>query len=168
MPRASSAPRHPARPTPAQLVARGFAPEDWRLLSRLPADIMIATIATQEREPRGTVAEGLAGLDTIAAGRWSDSDLVRAVVAAIFSEPEEEPGREPEAPNDPDGKRSRVLAGCRRAGGILRAGADPADAAAYRHWVQQVAVRVYGATRADASLAPAERRFLDDIAAAIS
>jgi hypothetical protein len=167
MPRASSAPRHPARPTPAQLVARGFAAEDWRLLSKLPADVMIATIATQERDPRGTVAEGLAGLDAIAAGRWSDSELVRAVVAAIFSEPEEDPGREPEAPDDPDGKRARVLAGCRRAAGILRA-ADPADAAAYRHWVQQVAVRVYGATRTDDSLAPAERRFLDDIGAAIS
>jgi predicted transcriptional regulator len=34
------------------------------------------------------VAEGLAGLDAIAAGRAFDSDLVRAVVAAIYAENE--------------------------------------------------------------------------------
>lgn len=168
MPRASSTPRHPVR-----LVAHGYAADQWRLLTSLPAEIMIATIALQDDGPRRTVAEGLAGLDAIAAGRGSDSDLVRGVVAAIYSEPEE--GR-PAGPDGagPDARRIAVLADCRRVAEILRAGADPADAAAYRHWVQQVAVRVFGAARSGGvfglggeAIGPVERQFLDDLAGAL-
>lgn len=170
MPRASSAPRYPVR-----FAAHGFATEQWRLLTQLPAEIMIATIALQEDGPRRTVAEGLAGLDAIAAGRGSDSDLVRAVVAAIYSEPEDDrPGQAP-LPDRPQERRSGVLADCRRVADILRGGADPADAAAYRHWIQQVAVRVFGASRSGGVLGltgetvrPVEREFLDDLATALA
>lgn len=168
MPRASPAPRHPTR-----LAADGFAADQWRALVRLPAEIMIATIALEDDGPRQTVAEGLAGLDAIAAGRGSDSDLVRAVVAAIYAEPEEDrPG--PGRPAGPDPPRARVLADCRRVAEVLRASADPADAAAYRHWVQQVAVRVCGAARSGGVLGlgsepirAGERAFLDELAAAL-
>ncbi|MPZ27191.1 MAG: hypothetical protein GEV12_12465 [Micromonosporaceae bacterium] len=169
MPRASSAPRYPVR-----FAAHGFATDKWRLLTQLPAEIMIATIALREGGSRRTVAEGLAGLDAIAAGRGSDSDLVRAVVAAIYSEPEDD-RPEPAAPPDgPPARRSGVLAECRRVADVLR-GADPADAAAYRHWIQQVAVRVFGASRSGGVLGlsgetvpPVEREFLDDLATALS
>ena len=170
MPRASSTPRHPVR-----LVAHGFAPDQWRLLTSLPAEIMIATIALQDDGPRRTVAEGLAGLDAIAAGRGSDSDLVRGVVAAIYAEPEDDrPAPIPDG-DGPTARQAAVLAECRRAAEILRAGVDPADAAAYRHWVQQVAVRVFGATRSGGvlgldgeTIGPAEREFLADLATALA
>lgn len=181
MPRASSAPRHPVR-----LASGGFAAEQWRLLTGLPAEVMIATIALQDDGPRRTVAEGLAGLDAIAAGRGSDSDLVRDVVAAIYAEPEEDrpgsaaerPGaadpRHPPAGAEPEVRRAAVLAACRRVAQILRDSADPADAAAYRHWVQQVAVRVFDAARSGGVLGltgeavgPVERVFLDDLAGSL-
>lgn len=153
MPRASSTPRHRV-PFPAS----GFTAPQWRLITKLPAEVMIATIAVREdqsppdadfgvaQKRRHTVAEGLAGLDAIAAGRSSDSDLVRAVVAAIYAEPEEDRPQEP-AHREPQAMRAQVLADCRQVVDILRASADPADGAAYRHWVQQVAVRVCAAAR---------------------
>jgi hypothetical protein len=195
MPRASSTPRHPE-----QLAASGFAAEQWRLLSKLPAEVMIATVSLWESGPRRgaasaaraqrrTVAEGLAGLDAIAAGRWSDSDLVRAVVAAIYAEPEEDPPMVDLAPalsgaganrgagaeatdlapsEDPLAQRARMLAGCRRVVAVLRASADPADSAAYRHWVEQVAVRVCRAAQSGgAPVTGAADRFLDELGAAL-
>jgi hypothetical protein len=192
MPRASSTPRRPA-----QLAASGFAAEQWRLLSKLPAEVMIATVSLWEHGPRRTVAEGLAGLDAIAAGRWSDSDLVRAVVAAIYAEPEEDPlvdrapalsgaganrgaagipagsgaGQEATdlAPSeDPLARRAWVLADCRRVVAVLRASADPADSAAYRHWVEQVSVRVCRAAQSGgAPVTGAADRFLAELGAAL-
>lgn len=132
---------------------------------------MVATIsAFASRDgatSRRTVAEGLAGLDAIAAGRAYDSYLVRAVVSSIYAE--SEPGEDP----SPD--RARLLADCRRIAQVLRDSADPGDAAAYRHWVQQVVVRVCRAAHSDGvqrwsgpyQLGPAERDFLDELAAAL-
>jgi hypothetical protein len=169
MPRASSTPRHRV-PFPAT----GFTAEQWRLVSKLPAEVMIATVAIggagpaapgPDRTQRRTVTEGLAGLDAIAAGRSYDSDLVRAVVAAIYAEPEEDRAQQPAERDDPRARLDRVLADCRRAVHILRTSADPADSAAYRHWVQQVAVRVCAAS--GSAQEPGRRSFLDDLAAAL-
>lgn len=170
MPRASFTSRHPL-----QAAAGAFPVTEWRRLVQLPAEVMVATIAVEENGPHRTVAEGLAGLDAIAAGRASDSDLVRAVVAAIYAQPEPEEDRPVSA------DRERVLADCHQVGRILRTYADPADAAAYRHWVEQVAVRVCHAARSGGVLglgldrapgggtvSPAERAFLDDLAAALA
>lgn len=158
MPRASSAPRH---------LGSAFRAEEWERITALPAEVMIACTATWAEPPRRTVAAGLAGLDAIAAGRAFDSDLVRAVVAAIYAEPE------PEEERTYPTERARVLADCRQVSGILRAHADPADAAAYKHWVQQVAVRVCraGGIRPDQLGAPAtgmERSLLDDLTLALA
>jgi hypothetical protein len=175
MPRASSTPRHRV-PFPAT----GFTAEEWRLVSKLPAEVMIATVATGDGIPAGrshigdpgpvptqrrTVTEGLAGLDAIAAGRSYDSDLVRAVVAAIYAEPEEDRPQQPADRDDPRPRLDQVLGGCREVVRILRASADPADSAAYRHWVQQVALRVCAAS--GSAHEPGRRGFLDDLAAAL-
>jgi len=157
MPRTSFTPRHPSH-----AAAGAFTIDEWQRLTGLPAEVMIMAVATFGR--RCTVAEGLAGLDAIAAGRAYDSDLVRAVVAAIYAEPE------PEVERSYPTERARVLADCRRVSRILRAHADPADAAAYKHWVQQVAVRVCRAAfpRPEQSGAPATGgSLLDDLAAAL-
>jgi hypothetical protein len=161
MPRASPAPR----------TAGTFAPDDWWLLVRLPAAVMVATVAAQQDPPRRTVAEGLAALDAIAAGRRSNSELVRAVVAEIYAEPDEgvAGGTIDGADLDP------VLSQCRRATEVLRKHADPADAEAYRRWVHEVAERVCGATRSGGVLGlsgeqigAAEQQLLDQLATALS
>lgn len=179
MPRASSTPRSQTtagrRGSDAPAPTGTFDQAQWRLLIRLPADVMITAIAVQDDGPHRTVPEGLAGLDAIAAGRNSDSDLVRAVVAAIYAEPEEAGDRPAAGPLSPADQRARVLDDCRAAVEALRAGADPADAAAYRHWVQQVAVRVFNASRSGGVLGlggerpnAAEREFLDQLGAVLS
>src|SRR5690606_13069062 len=148
---------------PYRAVAGAFTIDQWRQLTGLPAEVMIMAVSSFGR--RCTVAEGLAGLDAIAAGRAYDSDLVRAVVAAIYAEPESEAERT--YPTE----RARVLADCRRVSGILRAHADPADAAAYKHWVQQVAVRVCRAgwpCPDQPGALFAERSLLNDLAAALA
>lgn len=117
-----------------------FSAADWQLLVRLPAEVMIASTSAAPGSPGRAVAESLAGLEGIAAGRAFDSDLVRAVVAAIYAEAADHstlaarPGRGQHA--------ARSLAACRRAVRILAGQADPADSAAYRQWVQSVAARV--------------------------
>lgn len=168
MPRTSSVPRYPG----SQLVGSAFSAGEWRRLTTLPAEVMIASIAARGDPAHRTVAEGLAGLDAIAAGRGSDSDLVRMVVAAIYSEPEDD--RPPEVATPAPGL-PHVLADCRRVADVLRAGADPADAAAYRHWVQQVAARVFAASRSGGvfglsgeRISASERAFLNDLATALA
>lgn len=161
------------RTSPAPLPAGRFPPEDWQLLTRLPAEIMIAAIAVTGNGRR-TVAEGLAGLDAIAAGRGSDSELVRSVVASIYAEPEDRAALPAPAPA-PHIQVAQVLEHCRTAAEVLRTGADPADAAAYRHWVQQVAVRVSGAARSGGVLAlggeplrDSQQALLDELAVALA
>ena len=48
-----------------------FAPDEWDLLTRLPARVMIAATSAEPDSDRRTVAEGLAGIDAIAAGKFS-------------------------------------------------------------------------------------------------
>lgn len=160
-------------PSHATVQASMFAPDDWRMLIRLPAEVMVATINVQDHGPRRTVAEGLAGLDAIAAGRGSSSALVRAVVAAIYAEPGDQM-TEP-AGASASGRLEQVLTRCQRAARLVRASADPGDAEAYLAWLQEVAVRVCGAARSGGVLglggepiAPAEQAFLDDLATALS
>lgn len=180
-------------PSHALQQASGFPPDDWRLLIRLPAAVMIATIRVREapddgggpraegdaqghqarnHPPRRTVAEGLAGLDAIAAGRSSDSALVRSVVAAIYAEPEDELV---ELPGGPDPFAEPVFGHCRRAADLLKHRVDPADAEAYLAWVRQIAVRVCGAAHSggvlglgDDRIGAQQQQFLDDLGVALS
>jgi hypothetical protein len=157
-----------------QVAAMAFPPGEWELLTRLPARVIVAATSAEPDAPRRTVAEGLAGLDAIAAGRAFDSDLVRAVVSAIYAEADEDRPAAEEFTDRAAGL-AEVLDACRRAAGVLAARADPADSAAYRQWVQSVAARVCGASRSGGVLglggeqvSAAERRFLDDLAVALA
>lgn len=93
---------------------------------------------------------GLAGLDAMAAGRGFDSDLVRAVVAAIYA-------RHDGAPTPAERLTDLVdlLVACRAAVRVLHRRADPADSAAYRQWVQSVAAASAGRCPAPADVRPA-------------
>jgi hypothetical protein len=166
--------------TAGQVAAMAFRPGEWELLTHLPARVIVAATSAEPDGPRRTVAEGLAGLDAIAAGRAFDSDLVRAVVSAIYAEADDDrptAADPPTAPGHSDRAVSvaEVLAACRRATDVLAARADPADSAAYRQWVQSIAARVCGASRSGGVLglggkqvSAAERRFLDELAVALS
>jgi hypothetical protein len=156
-----------------QLTRWAYPPTEWELLVGLPGRVMIAAISAEPDSPRRTVAEGLAGMEAIAAGRASDSDLVRAVVAAIYARSEDDQPAVDEFTDRASGP-AEVLAGCEAAARVLAARADPADSAAYRQWLQSIAVRVCGASRSGGVLgiggersSAAERRFLADLGAAV-
>lgn len=147
----------------ASLTTAVYSAAEWELLTRLPGRIVVVAASGPGRAPRG-VAAGLAGLESVAAGRSFDSDLVRAVVAAIYARHDEPPVR-PGGPVPPVVDPVDVLADCRAVARVLERRADPADSAAYRQWAQSVAARVYRA--AGAAVGPADRRFLDRLGGAL-
>ena len=150
-----------------------YSAAEWRLLTRLPGRVIVAATSAGSDNPVRAVTEGLAGLDGIAAGRAFDSDLVRAVVAAIYAESDDGQSM-PTRAADSDNGLADVLRSCRAAVEALASRADPADSAAYRQWVQSVAARVCRAAGTDGRprpfgdpVGPAERRFLDRLGEAL-
>ncbi|MEU8212712.1 hypothetical protein AB0B85_26330 [Micromonospora sp. NPDC049044] len=152
----------------APLTTAVYSAAEWDLLVSLPGRVLVATAAPGPGRPERGVRAGLAGLDAVAAGRASDSDLVRAVVAAIYARHD---GTSP--PTERLADPVDLLATCRAASRVLGRRADPADSAAYRQWVQSVAARVCravpgpGERRVDQHATPADRRFLDRLGAAL-
>src|SRR5262249_30860938 len=120
-----------------------FPRDEWELLVRLPGRVVVAATSVQPDTPRRTVAEGLAGIDAIAAGRASASRLVRDVVAAIYAETGDDESPATAELSDPVG----VLAGCREAARVLARRTGREDLDAYRHWLEAIAARVCQAAR---------------------
>ncbi|MEV0155287.1 hypothetical protein AB0H57_16305 [Micromonospora sp. NPDC050686] len=143
----------------APLTTAVYSAAEWELLTSLPGRVLVAAAAPGPGRPPRGVAAGLAGLDAVAAGRAFDSDLVRAVVAAIYARHD---GTQP--PADRLADVVDLLAACRAAVRVLGRRADPADSAAYRQWVQSVAGRV---CRTGAGAVPADQRLLDRLADAL-
>ncbi|MGI5213260.1 hypothetical protein [Plantactinospora sp. CA-290183] len=151
----------------------GYSAAEWRLLTRLPGRVIVAATTAGPDNPVRAVTEGLAGLDGIAAGRAFDSELVRAVVAAIYAESDD--GRSaPTRAEHADAGQADLLAACGSAVRALTRCADPADSAAYRQWVQSVAARVCRAAGPDGRprpfgdpVDPEQRRFLDRLGEAL-
>ncbi|MEU8296523.1 hypothetical protein AB0C04_04460 [Micromonospora sp. NPDC048909] len=155
-----------AGPRAAPLTTAGYSADEWDLLTNLPGRVIVAATASGPGRPPRGVSDGLAGLDAVAAGRSFDSDLIRAVVSAIYA-------RHDGATTSGDRATDLVdlLAACRAVVRVLDRRADPADSAAYRQWVQSVAARVCRAVPAGAAriavTAPADRRFLDRLGDAL-
>jgi hypothetical protein len=150
-----------------------FSREEWDLLVKLPGRVVVAATSAQAAPARRTVAEGLAGIDAIAAGRASASRLVRDVVAAIYAETEADDQPVAEELHDHPMGIADVLGDCRTAGQLLALRTGQEDCDAYRHWLEAIAARVCRAARTGGGLgrgaapvSPAERRFLTDLAAA--
>jgi hypothetical protein len=144
----------------APLTTAVYSSAEWDLLTDLPGRVLVAAASPGPGRPPRGVAAGLAGLDAVAAGRAFDSDLVRAVVSAIYARHDGATDRDEHLTDLVD-----LLAACRAAVRVLRRRADPADAAVYRQWVESVAARVCRA--GDAGASPADRRFLDRLAGAL-
>jgi hypothetical protein len=163
----------PYQPVIRQRTELPFSREEWELLVRLPGRVVVAATSAQPDPDRRTVAEGLAGIDAIAAGRASASRLVREVVAAIYTEPDDDQPAAEEF-TDRAGGIAGVLDACGEARRLLAERAGRADADAYRHWLESIAVRVCRAARTGGAfglggqqVTPAERRFLANLAGAL-
>jgi hypothetical protein len=154
----------PYQPTSRPTVT--FPPREWELLVRLPGRVLVAATSAQPDSARHTVAEGLAGIEAIAAGRASPSQLVRDVVTAVYAE---------QLADDAQEGIARVLAECRAATRTLAATASRADADAYRWWLIDIAVTVCAAARAGGlfglggeRISASEAKFLDDLSQALT
>jgi hypothetical protein len=136
-----------------------FTRAEWTLLVRVPGQVVAAATAAGQDQGGGTVAQALAGLDAIAAGRGSPNELVRRVVGAIYAERDADAGG--------GTGRDAVLDACREASAIL-AVRSPGDRDAYRDWVLSAATRVCGATaRPGRPSGAAGQRLLADLATAL-
>ncbi|PGH46321.1 hypothetical protein COO58_03525 [Micromonospora sp. WMMA1996] len=144
----------------APLTTAAYSAAEWDLLTDLPGRVLVAAASPGPGRPPRGVAAGLAGLDAVAAGRAFDSDLVRAVVTAIYARHDGAAVRDERLTDLVD-----LLAAARAAVRVLRRRADPADSAAYRQWVESVAARVCRAD--DLPPSPADRRFLDRLGGAL-
>ena len=147
-----------------------YSTVEWDLLTGLPGQVVVAATTRPGRD-RQSVQESVAGLEAVAAGRAFDSDLVRAVAAAIYARHDDE---SPVPAGCGRGDLAQLLSTCRIAVGVLARRADPADSAAYRQWVQSVAARVCQVVPTDrqpdvvtvdrlagvGGVQPADRRFL--------
>jgi hypothetical protein len=134
---------------------------------------MMAATSTEPDSDRRTVDEGLAGINAIAAGASSESDLVKAAVAAIYAEADPDPPTA-EQFHDRVSGMTEVFVSCRAAALVLDARATPADALAYRQWVESIADRVCGAANSGGALglegvaqSPAEQEFLHQLSEAL-
>ncbi|HEX5540412.1 MAG TPA: hypothetical protein VFX60_02425 [Micromonospora sp.] len=176
MSRDSASPDPPAASRPNGPPATpAFASTEWRLLTRLPGQAVVAaTLVPPADPPQPGHAVGIAraGLEGIAAGRAFDSELVRAVVRGVFAEADQGRGVEP-ARTDRRGALADLYAACGAVVGLLAERADLADSAAYRQWVQSAAVRVCRAAWRDAPtsdppLSAGQQRFLDNLGTALN
>jgi hypothetical protein len=169
----SGDPEVPAAPRLAVPEVAGLPEAQCRALTRLPRRVITVTPGAAPANPVAALREGLAGLDAIAAGLASDSDLVRAVVMAIYAE-SDDGAPPPLGGGERTGEPEALLTECREVTRLLVGRVDPADSAAYRQWVQSVAARVYAARAstdpgrsAGERFGPAEREFLVRLGAAL-
>jgi hypothetical protein len=148
------------------VTAPSFSSSEWDLLVRLPGRVLVAATSAERDSARRTVAECLAGVDAIAAGRSSHIPLLQEIVAAIYSE--QVGDHDPLEFADPRSGIASVLADCRAAARTLERRVLNADATAYRDWLVDIAVSVCSAARPGSRVTPAERRFLADLALALT
>jgi len=160
------------QPSPRHRTDTAFGCEEWDLLVALPGRVVIAATSAEPDAPRRTVAEGLAGIEAIAAGRASASPLVRDVVTSIYQETDGDPPAAEEFQDRVDGIAA-VLDACRVAATVLASRTGREDADAYRHWIESIAVRVCRSARSGGVLgfggspvSAAEREFLAGLGAA--
>jgi hypothetical protein len=121
-----------------------FTRAEWDLLVRLPGQVVVAATADPDGTP-GSMAEAIAGLDAVAAGRGSTNALVRQVVGTIYAEPDSESSVAEGGFGSAADRTSRfveVLVACRHAAAVLAAHGSAADRLAYERWLTSIAFRV--------------------------
>jgi hypothetical protein len=153
-----------------------YSATEWELLTELPDLVVIAATSAEADGARRTIDEGLAGDRGIEAGRRSDSPLVRAVAAELWTDEENADEPQPAAVEFNNRRQglADTLAKARQVAALLAAKAAPADAAAYKGWLDGIAEQVCGAAKSGGFLgiggeqvSSAEQRFLTDLRAAL-
>jgi hypothetical protein len=131
-----------------------FNDQEWSLLVGLPQSVLSAASVVETDSGRRTLAEGEAGLGTIADGRLSGNPLVEAIAAELVDRLGGDPelGEEPPvvvAPEDPQAYVAETLERARAAKALLasraldgQAAVGEGDAGAYRHWLVTIAETV--------------------------
>jgi len=166
----------PSQPTLSQSTEMPLSRQEWELLVRLPRRVLVAATSAERDSGKHTVAEGLAGIESIAAGRVSGSRFVRQVVAAIYAEEDAADDEPPAAEvfRDPAAGIAAVLEEARAAARVLNDRMPLTDVQAYGHWLLSIATSVCEAARSGGFLglggvviSPAEQRFLDDLREAL-
>jgi hypothetical protein len=154
-----------------------FSDEEWGLLVGLPQGVVVAATSAEADGAARTRAEATAGLTAISAGRESASPLVARVAEAVVAQagdPEE--GEEPPViqPADPAPVLADVIERARRASALLAEHVEESEAAAYKHWLVEVAEEVVTAAKSGGVLGiggelvtAAEQQFLHDLGVAL-
>jgi hypothetical protein len=132
-----------------------FSRDEWELMVTLPRRVLLAAGAAEPAN-RG-VAEGLAGIEAIAAGLASPSPLVREVVSSIYAESWH---RATDEHGEGELGILQTLAACRYASEVLAQRCEPGDAEAYRSWLHEIAAAVTGAVTSATRVAAADDREL--------
>ncbi|GAA1819693.1 hypothetical protein HC028_11105 [Planosporangium flavigriseum] len=157
---------------------RAYSDTEWGLLVGLPESVMMAAIFAESDNTNRTASESSAGLDAIAAGCDSGSNLVRDVATELVTrlgDPETgelppmlEIGTREVDPNE-------VLTRARMVADVLAAKAGPGEAAAYRHWLVGIADQVVNAAKSGGFLgiggswvSESERRFVDELSTVLN
>lgn len=154
-----------------------YSDQEWGLLVGLPQAVAVAASAVQPDGAGATRAEFAAGQEAISAGRESASPLVFRVSEALLSQVgDPEQGEEPPTIRvaDPEAVKKDVLDRVRQADQLLRGHEDQGDAAAYKHWLVEIADAVVNAATTGGVLglggqriAPAEQEFIHELTVAL-
>ncbi|MBA3489931.1 MAG: hypothetical protein H0T78_10420 [Longispora sp.] len=124
--------------------------EEWDLLVGLPRSVVIAATSVESDGQRRTVREGIAGHESIQAGKKDESPLIRAICEDLVLD-DLDPDRDDilvaEEFNDLEAGLTDVLNQARQASQVLAAKARPEDATAYRVWLSKIAANVADAAR---------------------
>jgi hypothetical protein len=150
-----------------------FSVDEWDLLVRLPRWLVAAASAAQADSAPRTRSEVEAGFVAIASGRELPSALVRSAAEACLAVFDEDAGGATAAGivfSDRDEDLAIVLDRIRAAAEVLKAKAEPEDAAAYLRWLVAVTDMVIRAARSGDTLgiggdliSSAERQFRDRV-----
>jgi hypothetical protein len=150
-----------------------FTAEEWNLLVRVPRWLVGASSAAETDNASRTHAEMEAGFIAIASGREMGSAMVSEVAQACMGYFDTNQATEISFAETEVGLAT-VLERLRAAAQVLRAKADPGDAATYRKWIVDITDVVINASRSGDKLGfggvavtPAERHFRDQVVLAV-
>ena len=140
-----------------------FSPDEWDLLMRAPAEVVIAVVCAAPRERRARFAVAEAWLE---AADENGAAIRLVPESALLDLLLNGPLREPRCPAT---ARKEALAMCRAARDLLERRVDPEARSAYCRFVLTIAARAAHTTRDPAAdEASDEREFLDDLSRALT
>lgn len=150
-----------------------FTAEEWNLLVRVPRWLVGASSAAETDSTQRTHAEMEAGFIAVASGREMGSPLVSEIAQECMGFFDSSQAKEISF-TDTEVGLATVLERIRGTAQVLRAKADPSDAATYRKWIIDITDVVINTARSGDKLGfggvavtPAEQHFRDQVVLAV-